>query len=109
MGLLIKPFETSVAKVQITCLKDAHWCTKKKSCLREFGFVMWFGTSFKFAMHFSNVRSGAHIRLDVFICKFIDVMKSIKVELHLFYFHLFCKYDDFDFNEFIVICEHHNE
>jgi hypothetical protein len=60
-------------------------------------------------MHSSNVGSGAHIRWDVFICKFIDVMKSIEVESHLLYFDPFCKDDDFDFNEFIVICEHHNE
>jgi hypothetical protein len=45
MGLPIKPFETSVTKVQITCSKDAHKCTKKESWLGEFGFVMWFGTS----------------------------------------------------------------
>jgi hypothetical protein len=60
-------------------------------------------------MHSSNFGSGAHIRWDVIICKFIDVMKSIEVELHLLYFDRFCKYDDFDFNEFIVICQHHNE
>ncbi len=89
MGLPIKPFETSVAKVQITCSKDAHKYTKKESCLGEFGFVMWFGTSFRFAMHFSNVGSGAHIRWDVFIWKFIDVMKSVEVELHLVYFDVF--------------------
>jgi hypothetical protein len=40
-------------------------------------------------MHFSNVGSGAHIRWDVFIWKFIDVMKSVEVELHLVYFDVF--------------------
>ncbi len=36
-------------------------------------------------------------------------MKSTKAELHQLYADPFCKNDDSTFNEFIVVCEHHNE
>lgn len=47
-------------------------------------------------------------RHDVFICELIDVMKSTIVDLHnrLTLCWFFCKYDDFAFNEFTIVCEH---
>ncbi len=48
-------------------------------------------------------------RQDVFICEFIDDMKSTKAELHQLYVDPFCKYDDYAFNEVIVVCEHCSE
>jgi hypothetical protein len=39
----------------------------------------------------------------------MDAIKLAKVELHQLYVDLFYKYDDSNLNEFIVICEHHNE
>jgi hypothetical protein len=64
-------------------------------------------------MHSSYIGSGTLIKYvqqwDVIICKFIDAIKSTKVELHKLYVDLFYKYDDSNFNEFIVICEHHSE
>jgi hypothetical protein len=48
-------------------------------------------------------------RQDVFICEFINVMKSIKAELHRLYVDPFCKYDDSAFNKFNVVCEHYSE
>jgi len=64
-------------------------------------------------MNYFNIGSGTLIkyvqRWDVFICKFIDAIKSAKVELQKLYVDLFYKYDDSNFNDFIVICEHRNE
>jgi hypothetical protein len=48
-------------------------------------------------------------RQKVFICGFIDAMKSAKDELHQLYVDPFCKYDNFAFNKFIDVCEHCNE
>jgi hypothetical protein len=48
-------------------------------------------------------------RQDVFICEFIDDVKSIEVKLHRLYVDPFCKYDDYAFNEFTVVCEHCSE
>jgi hypothetical protein len=48
-------------------------------------------------------------RWDVFICEFLDVMRSTKVKLYRLYVNPLYKYDYSTFNEFIVVCEHHNE
>lgn len=48
-------------------------------------------------------------RWDVFICEFLDVTRSTKVKLYQLYVDPFYKYDDSTFNEFTVVCEHHNE
>ncbi len=48
-------------------------------------------------------------RRDVFICEFIDAMKSIEVELRKLQVDPFCKYDNFSFNEFITVYEHCSE
>jgi hypothetical protein len=34
------PFETCVRRVKITCCENAHKCTKKRTCLGEFGFIV---------------------------------------------------------------------
>jgi hypothetical protein len=34
-------------------------------------------------------------------------MKSTEVEIYWLYVDPFCKYEDFVFFEFIVVCEHH--
>lgn len=48
-------------------------------------------------------------RWDVFICEFLDVTRSTKAKLYQLYVDPFDKYDDSTFNEFTVVCEHHNE
>jgi len=48
-------------------------------------------------------------RWDVFICEFLDVMRSTKVKLYRLYVNPFYNHDDSTFNEFTVVCEHHNE
>jgi hypothetical protein len=48
-------------------------------------------------------------RWDVFICEFLDVVKSTKVELYWLYVIPFCKYNDSAFNEFLVVHEQCNE
>jgi len=48
-------------------------------------------------------------RQDVFICKFLDIVKSTRVELYSLYVDPFCKYDDPTFNEFSIVHEQHNE
>jgi hypothetical protein len=46
---------------------------------------------------------------EVFICEFIDDAKSTEAKLHQLYVDPFCKYDDYVFNEFTVVCEHRSE
>jgi hypothetical protein len=36
-------------------------------------------------------------------------VKSTKAKLHQLYVDPFCKYDDYAFNKFTVVCEHRNE
>jgi len=42
-----------------------------------------------------------------FICDFLDAMKLVEAEIYWLFVDIFCKYEDFVFFEFIVICEHH--
>jgi hypothetical protein len=40
LDINVDAFETYVRRVQITCCEYAHRCTKKQTCLGEFGFIM---------------------------------------------------------------------
>jgi hypothetical protein len=46
---------------------------------------------------------------DVFICEFIDGVKSTEAKLHWLYVDPFCKFDDYACNEFTIVCEHRSE
>jgi hypothetical protein len=48
-------------------------------------------------------------RRGVFICEFLDIVKSTRVELYRLYVDPFCKYDDPIFNEFSIVHEQHSE
>ncbi len=48
-------------------------------------------------------------RRDVFICEFLDIVKSIEAKLYQLYVNPFFKYDDPTFNEFSTIHEQHSE
>jgi hypothetical protein len=48
-------------------------------------------------------------RRNVFICEFIDAVKSVEAKLHQLYVDFFCEYGDFTINKFTVICEHCSE
>ncbi len=87
MDIDAKPFEMSVKKLEFTCCEYAHICTKKQACSQKFGFVVWLEANFKSPCILPMLEV-VHMlmkyvkRHDVFICEFIDVMKSTKVELH---------------------------
>ncbi len=48
-------------------------------------------------------------RWNVFICEFLDTMKSIEGKLYHLYVIPFCKYDDSSFNEFSIVHEQCSE
>ncbi len=75
------PFEMCVKIVQITYYEYAHRGTKERACLGKSKSIVWFGANSWSTMHFPMLEV-VHTQIkyvqrqDVFICEFIDVVKS---------------------------------
>jgi hypothetical protein len=63
---MLNPLKVGVMGIQIACCEYAHECTKEEVCLGIYTYFMCFGASFRFAMHLSNVGSGAHFDKNLF-------------------------------------------
>jgi len=114
LDINVEPFETCVRRVQITCCEDAHNVAKSKLARENLDLLCNLEIVFSLSCILPMLEMVHTLikyvqRQDVFICEFIDVVKSIEAELHQLYVDHFYKYDDYAFNEFTIVYEHHSE
>jgi len=111
LDINVEPFETCVRRIQITCCENAP----KNKLAQEYLDLL---CDLKLVLNLPCILPMLEMvhtlikyvqRQDVFICEFIDAMKSNEAELHQLYVDHFCKNDNFTFNEFTIVFEHCGE
>jgi hypothetical protein len=94
------------------CCQDAHGYAKTTLVVENLDILCDLELNFALSCILPMLKMGHTLikytqRRDVFICDFFDAMKLVEDKIYWLYVNPFCKYKDFAFFDFVVVCEHH--